>query len=51
MNHAPSDNEALRFPVSIKGVVMRNGDVILLENERDGWDFLEEGANCEWSGG
>ena len=36
---APRDNEAYRFPVSVKGVIMRNGRVILLRNERDEWEL------------
>jgi mutator protein MutT len=31
--------EAFRFPVSVKGVVIRAGRVILLENERDEWEL------------
>jgi ADP-ribose pyrophosphatase YjhB (NUDIX family) len=33
-NHAP-----LVFPVSIKGVVVRDGKVLLLRNERDEWEL------------
>jgi 8-oxo-dGTP pyrophosphatase MutT (NUDIX family) len=36
---SPSDNEAHRFPVSVKGVVIRAGRVVLLENERDEWEL------------
>ena len=36
---APRDNEAFRFPVSVKGVVIRAGRVVLLENERDEWEL------------
>ena len=28
-----------RFPVSVKGVVYRNGKVVLLKNERDEWEL------------
>ena len=47
------DNEAFRFPVSVKGVVVRDGAVILLHNARDEWELpggkLERGedpASC-----
>jgi 8-oxo-dGTP pyrophosphatase MutT (NUDIX family) len=33
------DNHAYRFPVSVKGVVIRRGRVILLENERGEWEL------------
>jgi 8-oxo-dGTP pyrophosphatase MutT (NUDIX family) len=35
----PHDNNAYRFPVSVKGVVIRRGKVILLRNERDEWEL------------
>jgi 8-oxo-dGTP pyrophosphatase MutT (NUDIX family) len=35
----PRDNEAFRFPVSVKGVVIRRGQVVLLRNERDEWEL------------
>jgi 8-oxo-dGTP pyrophosphatase MutT (NUDIX family) len=35
----PRDNEAFRFPVSVKGVVVRGGEVVLLRNERDEWEL------------
>ena len=35
----PRDNEAYRFPVSVKGVVIRQGEVVLLRNERDEWEL------------
>jgi 8-oxo-dGTP pyrophosphatase MutT (NUDIX family) len=35
----PSDNQAYRFPVSVKGVIYHNGKVILLKNERDEWEL------------
>jgi 8-oxo-dGTP pyrophosphatase MutT (NUDIX family) len=39
MGQEPRDNEAIRFPVSIKGVVVRRGQVVLLRNERDEWEL------------
>ena len=43
--------EAPRFPVSVKGVVLRAGRVILLKNERDEWELpggrLEIGETLE----
>lgn len=33
-HHAPT-----AFPVSVKGVVVRNGRVLLLKNERDEWEL------------
>jgi 8-oxo-dGTP pyrophosphatase MutT (NUDIX family) len=35
----PPDNEAFRFPVSVKGVVIRRSEVVLLRNERDEWEL------------
>jgi 8-oxo-dGTP pyrophosphatase MutT (NUDIX family) len=35
----PRDNEAYRFPVSVKGVIIRDGKVILCRNERDEWEL------------
>jgi 8-oxo-dGTP pyrophosphatase MutT (NUDIX family) len=35
----PSDLRAPRFPVSIKGVVLLAGRVVLLENERSEWEL------------
>jgi 8-oxo-dGTP pyrophosphatase MutT (NUDIX family) len=35
----PSDLRAPRFPVSIKGVVLVSGRVVLLRNERDEWEL------------
>src|SRR5208283_1742885 len=35
----PQDNSAFRFPVSVKGVVIEGGQVILLKNERDEWEL------------
>jgi 8-oxo-dGTP pyrophosphatase MutT (NUDIX family) len=39
MTNPPRDNEAYRFPVSVKGVVIRGGKVILLRNEREEWEL------------
>jgi 8-oxo-dGTP pyrophosphatase MutT (NUDIX family) len=39
LTNTPRDNEARRFPVSVKGVVIRDGKVILLRNERDEWEL------------
>jgi len=39
MTNPPRDNDAYRFPVSVKGVVIRGGKVILLGNERDEWEL------------
>jgi 8-oxo-dGTP pyrophosphatase MutT (NUDIX family) len=39
MTSLPRDNAARRFPVSVKGVVIRDGKVILLRNERDEWEL------------
>jgi 8-oxo-dGTP pyrophosphatase MutT (NUDIX family) len=39
MINFPRDNNAHRFPVSVKGVVIRDGRVILLRNERDEWEL------------
>jgi 8-oxo-dGTP pyrophosphatase MutT (NUDIX family) len=35
----PNDNQAYRFPVSVKGVIIRNGSVVLLRNDRDEWEL------------
>jgi len=35
----PGDNNAYRFPVSVKGVVIRGGKVILVRNARDEWEL------------
>ena len=35
----PSDNQAYRFPVSVKGVLCRDGKMLLLKNERDEWEL------------
>ena len=39
MTNLPRDNDAYRFPVSVKGVVIRGGRVVLLRNERDEWEL------------
>jgi 8-oxo-dGTP pyrophosphatase MutT (NUDIX family) len=39
MTNAPRDNEARRFPVSVKGVIIRDDKVILCRNERDEWEL------------
>jgi 8-oxo-dGTP pyrophosphatase MutT (NUDIX family) len=39
LRHKPQDNLAYRFPVSVKGVVIRNAQVVLLRNERDEWEL------------
>lgn len=39
MTQQPDDNRAYRFPVSIKGVVIRGTQVVLLRNERDEWEL------------
>ena len=36
---APRDNNAFRFPVSVKGVLIRKGKVILVRNDRDEWEL------------
>src|SRR6185503_5489107 len=47
------DNLAYRFPVSVKGVVLRDSRVILLRNARDEWELpggkLEPGEDPEAS--
>ena len=39
MQQGPRDNEAFRFPVSVKSVVIRGDQVVLLRNERDEWEL------------
>jgi 8-oxo-dGTP pyrophosphatase MutT (NUDIX family) len=39
LTNPPRDNEAQQFPVSVKGVVIRDGKVVLLRNERDEWEL------------
>jgi 8-oxo-dGTP pyrophosphatase MutT (NUDIX family) len=36
---ANRDNEAYRFPVSVKGVVLRGDSVVLLHNSRGEWEL------------
>lgn len=47
----PSDSKAPRFPISIKGVLIFEGKVLLLKNERDEWELpggkLEPGETPE----
>ena len=47
----PRDNAAYRFPVSVKGIVVRDGAVVLLRNRRDEWELpggkLELGESPE----
>ena len=46
-----TDNDAYRFPVSVKGIVLRNSAVILVKNRRDEWELpggkLELGESPE----
>jgi 8-oxo-dGTP pyrophosphatase MutT (NUDIX family) len=35
----PRDNDAYRFPVSVKGVVIRDGSIILVYNRRGEWEL------------
>jgi 8-oxo-dGTP pyrophosphatase MutT (NUDIX family) len=35
----PRDNNAYRFPVTVKGVLIRDGEVVLLSNDRDEWEL------------
>lgn len=48
---SPDDNEAYRFPVSVKGVVFVDSKVALLKNSRDEWELpggkLELGESPE----
>jgi len=39
MQPFPSDNNAYRFPVSVKAVVFHQDKVLLLRNERDEWEL------------
>ncbi|MDB4881440.1 MAG: hydrolase [Gemmatimonadetes bacterium] len=39
MGTALRDNDAYRFPVSVKGVVIRAGAVLVLRNARDEWEL------------
>lgn len=39
MNKEITDNIAYRFPISMKGIVIIDGKIILLKNERDEWEL------------
>jgi 8-oxo-dGTP pyrophosphatase MutT (NUDIX family) len=39
VSYQPRDNEAYRFPVSVKGVIIRRGRVVVLKNEREEWEL------------
>ncbi len=39
MSTVPSDNDAHRFPVSVKGVLLRADTVVLVKNRRDEWEL------------
>lgn len=45
------DNDAYRFPVSVKGIVVRDEAIVLLRNRRDEWELpggkLEPGESPE----
>jgi mutator protein MutT len=47
----PRDNDAYRFPISVKGIVVRDDAVVLLRNRRDEWELpggkLEVGESPE----
>jgi len=51
MSEFPGDNDAYRFPVSVKGIVVRDGAVVLVRNRRDEWELpggkLELGESPE----
>jgi 8-oxo-dGTP pyrophosphatase MutT (NUDIX family) len=51
MAELPRDNDAYRFPVSVKGIVVRDDTVVLLRNRRDEWELpggkLEIGESPE----
>jgi 8-oxo-dGTP pyrophosphatase MutT (NUDIX family) len=51
MSESPGDNDAYRFPVSVKGIVIRSGTVVLVRNRRDEWELpggkLELGESPE----
>jgi 8-oxo-dGTP pyrophosphatase MutT (NUDIX family) len=46
-----NDNISYRFPVSLKGVILKDSKIILLKNERNEWELpggkLEPGENSE----
>ena len=39
MTTPPRDNEAHRFPVSVKGIVTRSDAVVLVRNRREDWEL------------
>jgi 8-oxo-dGTP pyrophosphatase MutT (NUDIX family) len=39
LDDPPRDNEAYRFPVSVKGIVIRSGSVVLVKNRRGEWEL------------
>jgi 8-oxo-dGTP pyrophosphatase MutT (NUDIX family) len=39
VTNPPRDNDAYRFPVSVKGVIIRDSAVLLLKNGRDEWEL------------
>src|SRR5215208_4421596 len=51
MAESPGDNDAYRFPVSVKGIVLRDDTVVLVRNRRDEWELpggkLELGESPE----
>ena len=51
MSEPSRDNDAYRFPVSVKGIVRRGDAVVLLRNGRDEWELpggkLEVGESPE----
>jgi len=51
MTDLPRDNDAYRFPVSVKGVVLRGDAVVLVKNRRGEWELpggkLELGEDPE----
>lgn len=51
MTGPPRDNDAYRFPVSVKGIVVRGDTVVLLRNRRGEWELpggkLELGESPE----
>ncbi len=51
MPDLPRDNDAYRFPVSVKGIVGRDAAIVLVHNRRDEWELpggkLEIGESPE----
>jgi len=37
--HIPSDAKATHFPVSVKGILVLDEQILLLKNERDEWEL------------